>query len=165
IALLDIASGRQRSAAVKDSYVVQSKKAALKDIFILRVFAVDPPCKVEQELMKDALKEHAIRVALLLLINFVDAPCSPCQHRRIDITKGPLIGWKLSIGMHVPLAHQQIKLALGKFTIDQRKRNTVEREVPGRIPWIFPLVRHRHYALVVQMPPVLIAPVFALRRR
>ncbi len=114
--------------------------------------------------MEDALQEHAIRAASLLLVNFVDAPCSPGQHRWVDIAKCPFVSRELPIRVHIPLSHQQIKLALGKVAINKGKRYAVECQVPGGIPGIFPLVRHRHHPLIIQVPPLPIAPILALRR-
>src|SRR5438132_160532 len=118
VALLNVATGGQRSAAIKDADVVKPKKATLEDVVAFRVLAIDPPGKVEQQFVKHALQEHAVSIARLLLVNFVNAPGGPGKYRWIDVAKGPLVGGKLTVGMHVPLSHQQVKLALGKFAIN-----------------------------------------------
>src|SRR5258708_19028175 len=65
--------------------------------------------------------------------------------------------------MHVPLPQEQIELTFGKGAIDQGERNTVERQVPGGIPGVFPLVWHRHDTLIVEVSPPGIASIPALR--
>ena len=67
--------------------------------------------------------------------------------------------------MHVPLAHQQHQLTLGKLGVDFGESQAMEGPVPGREPWIFPFVGHGNDIGVVQMLPVGIAPMFALRGR
>src|ERR1700731_3126378 len=44
-----------------------------------------------------------------------------------------------------------------------RQRHAVEREVPGGIPGVFPLVGHRDDVRIVQMGPVAVAAVPAPR--
>src|SRR5205085_9538133 len=108
---------RERSGQIRN--VVQPQKAALENVLALRVLAVEPPGKVEQQLMEDALQEHAIREAGLLAVDFVDLPCCPGMNRWVDIVKRPFKSRELAIGMHVPLPQQQVDLTLGKRAIDQ----------------------------------------------
>src|SRR5260221_11692809 len=61
------------------------------------------------------------------------------------------------------LPQEQIELTFGKGAIDQGERNTVERQVPGGIPGVFPLVWHRHDTLIVEVSPPGIASIPALR--
>ena len=100
-----------------------------------------------------------------LLLDLVNAPGCPAEHRRIYIAKIPFVGGNLSVGMLVPFAHDEIELALGEMRIDQGERNAVESEVPRRVPGIFPFVRHRHDALVVKVTPLGVAAGLSLVRR
>src|SRR5205814_2665718 len=80
IRLLDVATSRQRRAAVEDANVIQPQEAALEDVAAFGVFAVDPPGEVEHELVEDALEECAIARAPALLLDLVDAPGRPGVH-------------------------------------------------------------------------------------
>src|SRR5882724_547847 len=61
VRLLQVAASRKWRGAVKQSYVVQSKKTALKNIHALDVFAVHPPGEIQQQLMKHFFEKPAIR--------------------------------------------------------------------------------------------------------
>ena len=102
-------------------------------------------------------------VAALLAVDLEDAPGRPGVHRRVDVAERPLVGRQLAVRVHVPLARQQHELLLGELGVDQRERDAVEREVPGGVPGILPLVRHRDDVGVVEVPPVAVAAVLALR--
>ena len=54
---------------------------------------------------------------------------------------------------------------LGKGRIDGSKRQHVKCEIPGGIPGILPLVRHRQDIAGKEMPPVIVAAGPALERR
>jgi hypothetical protein len=58
--------------------------------------------------------------------------------------------------MHIPLAQKQGELVFGKVRIDEGHRDTVERQVPGRIPGVFPFVGHGDDVFVIEVPPVAI---------
>ena len=84
---------------------------------------------------------------------------------RIDVAEVPLIRGQLSVGMHVPLAQEQHKLFFGEAGIEKRERNHMKRQVPGRIPRILPVVRHGNHVIVVQVSPIMVAPMQSLLRR
>ena len=110
--------------------------------------------------MKDALEERAVAfAAILFLVNFVDLIRRPGMHRRIHIAERPLVSGDLPVGMHVPLAQHEHQLLLGKFRIHHRQRHAVKRQIPCRIPGILPLVGHGDDVGVVQMRPLMIAPL------
>src|SRR5215203_2227135 len=67
--------------------------------------------------------------------------------------------------MHQPDITQQHELLFREIRLDQRKGNAVEREIPGREPWIFPFVGHRHDISNLQVPPSAVAAVLAAFRR
>ena len=103
--------------------------------------------------------------AALLAVDLEDAPGRPGVHRRVDVAELPFVGRHLAVGVHVPFAGQQHELLLGELGVDQRERHAVEREVPGGVPGILPLVRHRDDVGVVEVLPVAVAAVPALVRR
>ena len=129
------------------------------------ILAIHPPGEVEEQLLKDARQEGAIADAAALLVDLVNAPRRPGMHRRIDVAERPLIGGKLPVGMHVPLACHQHELLLGELAIHQRQRHAVERQVPCGVPGILPLVGHRNDVGVIEVGPLVVAPVDPLGRR
>ena len=48
---------RKDHRAVERANIVEPQKAALENIIASRVLAVDPPCKVDQQLVEDACEE------------------------------------------------------------------------------------------------------------
>ena len=80
--------------------------------------------------------------ALLFGVDLINAPGCPAMHRGIDITKLPLIGRQLPVGVHVPFTRHQIQLSFGKIGIDQRKGDAVKGQIPGRVPGILAYVGH-----------------------
>src|SRR4029077_4859980 len=165
IALFEAAAVSERGVAIEHANVIEPKETTLENVVAFRIFAVHPPGESDEQLVENYLEESAITFAPLLPFDLVYAPGSPRNHGRIDIAKMPFVCGDLAIRMLVPLAHNEIELALGKLRIDKRERDAVKGEVPGRIPWKFPFIRHRHYAFIVKMTPLRVAPVFALFRR
>src|SRR6266536_5692352 len=115
--------------------------------------------------MEYPLQERQITLAAALLLDLVDAPGRPGQHRWVDIAEGPLVGRDLAVWVLVPLAAQQNQLLLGELRVDQRKRDTVKRQIPGGEPGVFPLVGHRDDVGGVEVFPVGVAagPAFGWR--
>src|SRR5262249_33254812 len=167
IRLFDVAAGRQRRAAVEDTDVVESKKAALEDVHSFSVFPINPPGEVQHQLVKDFFEEPNVAYTASLFLDLVNTPCRPRMHRRIHIAEGPFIGRQLSIWVHVPFAKQEHELLFGEIGIDKRERDTVEGKVPCCIPGVLPFVRHRDHISVVEVSPIGIAALepLAWRRR
>ena len=111
--------------------------------------------------MENALQKRAIRFAALRRVDLVDAPGCPGVNGRVGVAERPFISRKLPVGVHVPFARQQFKLALGEVGIEQHQRDAVTAQIPTGIPGIFPLVRHRNHVEVVQVLPLGVAPIFA----
>src|SRR6516165_680042 len=121
VGLVDVTSARQRCVAVEYADIVESQKSALENIPALDVLAVHPPGEVEHQLMEDTLEKVPVTFAAMVLpVDFIDAPRRPSMHRRIDVTKCPFVGGKLAIGVHIPVARKQQQLVLGKARIEQR---------------------------------------------
>ena len=131
------------------------------------VLAVHPPGEVQHQLVEDALQEVAVALpAPALLVDLVDPPGGPGMDGRVHVAELPLVGRHLAVRVHVPFARQQDELRLGELGIDQGERHAVEGQIPGRVPGVLPLVRHRDHVGIVQVPPVAVAAVLApLRRR
>ena len=165
IRLFDVASRGKRRAAVEDADIIQTEKAALKNVSSLGVFAIHPPGEVQQKFLKHSLEKSAVALAAALLLDLVDAPCRPRVDWRVDVAEGPFVGRQLAVGVHVPLTRHEHELFLGEVGIDERERNAVKREIPGRVPRIFPLVGHGDDVGVVEMAPLMVAPVEPFARR
>ncbi len=133
----------QRRTAIKDSDVIQTQKTALKNVQAFCVLAVDPPRKVEHQLVEHPLQKYAVTLIMLFLVDLINAPRRPRQHRWVHIAKRPFIRRHLPIRMLVPFAPKQQQLLLGKFRIDQRQRQAMKRQIPCGEPGIFPLIGHR----------------------
>ena len=92
------------------------------------------------------------------------------MNRRVHVAEVPLVGWNLAARMEIVLAQHQLQLVLGEVGVDDRQRQRVEGEVPGRVPWVLPLVGHRDDVLVDHVEPVAVAELAAavaerMRRR
>ena len=117
------------------------------------VLAVDPPVEVEQQLVQDPLQEVEVRVAG----DLVHAHRRPGVDGRVDVAEVPLVCRQLAVGVRVPLAAEQDQLGLGELGVDVGERDAVEREIPGRVPRVLPLVRHRDDIAIVEVGPLVVA--------
>ena len=81
--------------------------------------------------------------------------------RRVHVRERPLVGRQLAVRVHVPLAGQSQQLALGERRVEDGQRQTVEGQVPRRVPRVLPGVGHRQDVVVVQLAPVAVAAVQA----
>ena len=160
VRLLQRAAGRQRRAAVEDADVVQTQEAAGEDVAPRGVLAIDPPVEVQHQPLKRALQEAQVGPAQLLLV-LVQPERGPGMHRRIHVAEVPLVGRNLPVRVEVEAAQHQQQLLLGEIEIHQRQRDRVEGQVPGRIPRVLPLVRHRDHVGVQHVEPLGVAHVAA----
>ena len=152
-------AGGKRLAAVEDADIVETEKAALKNVSALGILAVHPPGEIQQQFLKNPLEKFAVALAAALFFHFVNAPCRPGMHRRVDVAERPFVRRQLTVGMHVPLTRHQQQLLLGEVGIDQRQRDAVEGQVPGGIPWVLPFVRHGDHVGIVEMAPFRLRPL------
>ena len=157
VGLFQIAAGRQRRAAIEHADVVQPEEAALEDVASRTILAIDPPGEVEQQLLEAALEPLLVSLALLPFLQAVREDRRPGVDRRIDVAEIPLVGRNLAVGVHVPLAQHQLQLLLAEIRIDERQCDHVKGQIPGRVPGILPLVRHRDHVAVVHVVPVVVA--------
>ena len=83
------------------------------------------------------------------------------MHRRIDIAEIPLIRRNLAARVDVEAAQHQPQLLLCEVEVHHGERHRVEGEVPGGIPRVLPLVRHRDHVGVQHVEPIGVAHVAA----
>ena len=155
VRLLEVAAGGQRGAAIEDADVVQAEKAALEHVLAEAVLAVDPPGEVQQELVEGRLRgsrgppRHA-----------GPARCdrgtgvAKAWTGRVHVAEVPLVGGHLPVGVQVGAAKHQLHLVLGEIGVHDRQRQRVERQVPGRVPGVLPLVGHGDDVLVQHVEPL-----------
>src|ERR1051325_9779023 len=110
-----MAAGRQWCTAIKNSDVIETEKAALKDVHPVRVFTIHPPGEVQEQLLEDSLKEDRVADSTSLLLDLVNAPGGPRVNWRIHSAKRPLVCSQLSVRVHVPLAQHQHELLFRKL--------------------------------------------------
>ena len=74
--------------------------------------------------------------------------------RGVHVAEVPLIGGELAAGVEVVPAEHQLHLLLGEVGVHDRDRQRVEGEIPGRVPGVLPLVRHRDDVVVDHVEPL-----------
>ena len=144
--------------AVDRPDVVETEEASLKHIVARRVFPIDPPGEVEQQLLEDLGQEGEVVRA----VDLEDAKRSPGVHRRVHVAERPFVRRQLAVGMHVPLTAKQQQLVLCEPGVNVGKRHAVERQIPGCVPGVLPLVGHRYHIGVVEMTPFAVAAVTSI---
>src|SRR6267378_6078805 len=77
VRLLEVASSGKRRGAVEDCDVVETEESTLKNIRAVRILAVHPPGKIEEQFVKHFFEKSAIGEATHAPLDFVDAPSSP----------------------------------------------------------------------------------------
>ena len=75
----------------------------------------------------------------------------------VHIAEVPLVGRNLTVGMHVTFAQHQRQLRLSEVRIDKRQGEHMKGKIPGRVPRILPLVRHRDDVAVIHVVPMIVA--------
>ena len=153
VRLLQRPARRQLRAAVEDADVVQPQKTPGEDVAPGRVLAVHPPVEVLEQALKGPLQESGVRPTQPLLV-LVQPERGPGVHRRIDVAEVPLVGRDLPIRVEIELIQHQQQLLFSEIKIYDRQRDRMEGQVPGRVPRVFPLVRHRDHVGVQHVEPV-----------
>src|SRR5215470_13132470 len=85
----------------------------------------------------------------------------PGVYGRIDVAEVPLVRRNLPVRVSVEAPQHQQELVLGEIEVDERQRERMEREIPGRIPRVLPLVGHGDDVAVEHVEPFGV-PGFAL---
>ncbi len=66
--------------------------------------------------------------------------------------------------MHVPLAQHEQELLFGEARVNAGEWQHVEGQIPCGVPWVLPFVRDRDDVAIVQVLPLVVALLAALRR-
>ena len=164
VGLLQVAAGRQRRAAVEDADVVEPEKAALEGVAAGAVLAVHPPGEVQDQLLERALEPLDVALPALRLLEAVGEDRGPGVDRRVHVAEVPLVRRDLPVRVQVAVLQHQVELPLAEVLVDEREREHVERQVPGRVPRVLPLVGHRDDVGVRHVVPVVVARGGASRR-
>src|SRR5262249_18707706 len=132
VCLVQVPSRGQRRAAIEDTDVVESEKAARKDVASLGVFAVDPPVEVQHQSLEGSLQKLQVGAAKFYL-NSVEEQGGPGVDWGIHVAKVPLVCGNLPVGMGVQVSEHEQELLFGEVEVHQRERDGVESQVPCRI--------------------------------
>jgi hypothetical protein len=127
--------------------------------------------KFKSNFLKHALQKH--QIACVFRIGFASLPTvdlkhtksRPRVHGRIDVAERPFVRGQLAVRVHIPFACEQEQLRFGKFGINFREADAMERQVPRGKPRIFPFVGHGNDIRIVQVFPITVATAFAFRWR
>ena len=133
------------------------RKPPSKTLLPERSLRLTHQVKLSSSFWKRALEPVDVALPAPRLLEAVGEDRGPGVHRRVDVAEVPLVGGNLAVRVQVALAQHQVELLLAEVRIDQRQREHVEGEVPGRVPGILPLVRHRDDVGVVHVMPVVVA--------
>src|SRR5262249_3123866 len=87
------------AAPIDDRDVVESQESALEDVVSFTVDLVDPPGKIDQELVKAAFEEIPVSAAGPDSVHVVNAPDGPCLNRGIQVGELPFIAGDLTVGV------------------------------------------------------------------
>ena len=159
VGLLQRPSRGQLRAAVEDADVVQAQEPAGENVAPLRVLPVHPPVEVELQAVKRARQELDV-LASQVLLDLEEVEGGPGMDGRVHVAEVPLVGRDLPVRVEIQAAQQQQELLLGEVEIDERERNGVERQVPGRVPGILPLVGHGNDVAVEHVEPLGVPHLF-----
>src|SRR5215813_11639004 len=113
-----MSAGRQWRTAIENTDVVETEKAALKNVHPVSIFAIDPPGEIQQQLLENPLQEDCVTGSTSLLLDLVNAPRSPRVNRRIHIAERPLVSRQLAVRVHVPFAQHQHELIFRELRIN-----------------------------------------------
>ena len=156
-------AGGQRGAAVEHADVVQAEEAALEHVVARGILAVHPPGEVQQQPGESLLEKGQVHLAEVDL-QVLQKQGREGVHRRVHVAEVPLVGRHLAVRVEVVLGQHQVDLAFREVRVDHGQRNAVERQVPGGVPGVLPLVGHRHDVVVEHVEPRLVAASPARRR-
>src|SRR5262245_8876161 len=83
VGLFQTTALRQRRASIKDANVVETEEAAFEHISAVAILSVDPPCEIEEQLMKTALEHVERAVTQHILRDPITEERCPRVNRRI----------------------------------------------------------------------------------
>ncbi len=91
VGLLEVATGRQRRAAVEDADVVEAEESALENVAAGAVLAVHPPVKFSSSFWKTRSSQSTIALAALRPVEAVGEDRRPRMHRRVHVAEVPFV--------------------------------------------------------------------------
>src|SRR5664279_4009002 len=156
VRLIEMTTGGQRRTAIKNAYVVESKKSAREHIASLWVLPVYPPIEIQHQSLERSFQEAEVGSSQLFL-NAVEEQCCPGVNGRVYVAEVPFISRNLPVGVGIEVPQHQQELLFGEVEIDKGKRNGMKRQVPCRVPGIFPLVGHGDDFAVEHVEPLGVA--------
>src|SRR4051812_33592667 len=115
--------------------------------------------------MKDPLQERQVRFTCNPAVYLEDTPSGPRMHGRIYVAERPLVSGQLPVRVHVPFPQKERELSLGESRISRSNGYGMESKIPGGIPGILPLVRHRDDVFVEEVDPFMVPTQLPLGRR
>jgi hypothetical protein len=154
VGLFEVAAGGQRRAAVEHTDVVEAEEAAIEDVLAETVFAVHPPGEIQQQLAERGPEKVEVGLAVHGVPGAMQEQRCKRVDRRVHVAEIPLVGGYLTVRMQIGAAQHQLHLILGKIRIDDRDRERMEGQVPGRVPRVFPFVGHRDDVPVQHVEPL-----------
>src|ERR1700760_4598115 len=98
-----MAPRRQRSTAVEDPYIVQSKEPAFEQVLAEAILAVDPPTEIRRQLAEDLLQKVYVGCPSERLLHSVGEDRSPGLNRRVYVTEIPFVGGYLPCWVQIRL--------------------------------------------------------------
>ena len=153
VGLLQGAAGGERRAAVEDADVVEAQEPACEDVAPLRVLAVHPPVEVKHQALERPFQELDV-LASEIPLHLVEVEGGPGVDGRVHVAEVPLVGRDLPVRVEIEAPQQHQELLLGEVEVHERERDRVERQVPGGVPGIFPLVGHGDDVAVEHVEPL-----------
>ena len=116
--------------------------------------------KLISSFWKTELEEAEVAAAAAQpLVVLIHEPHGEGMDRRADVAEVVFVRRDLAVRVQVMMAQEQHELPLGELEVDQGQGDGMERQVPGRVPGILPLVGHGDDVRVVHVEPVGIANV------
>ncbi len=101
VGLIEVPAERSVFGAIENADIIQPQKPTGENMIVVSVFSVDPPSKVNQQLVKNSREKLMIGLTILFP-NFIYSQRRPSMNGRVDVAKRKLISRNLSAGMHVP---------------------------------------------------------------
>ena len=159
IGLFDEIAGPERRRAVKYADVIQSEKATLKNVLALRVLAIHPPRKIQQQACETPARENCGLACPGRAPRFYKRATPPRRARADSRLKNSIRRRAIARWDACTIRAGKESAAPSRIGINQRHRHAVKSQIPRGVPRIFPLVRHGNDVGVVKVRPIVISPV------
>ena len=152
-----VGNGLERS---KTPMLSRPRNPPSKILLPVGVLAIHPPGEIHQQFVKDAFQKRIIRACRRACGRSETRASRPRRapedSRRRTPTHRPESARSDACTIR---AETSCSCALREIRIHHRQRDHVERQIPRRVPRIFPGVRHRDDVFVEQVHPLRVAAV------